>query len=78
MREAIVWDRELPAFLLSHTVADFDTWLDAYDPEEGIKKRPRRWSRKKTFISRSEDRKIRSTPWIPDAERRHHESQEET
>jgi hypothetical protein len=29
VREAIVWDRELPAFLLSHSVADFDRWLEA-------------------------------------------------
>ncbi len=31
VREAIVWDRELPAFILSHSVADFDRWLKGYD-----------------------------------------------
>lgn len=37
VREAIVWDRELPAFLLSHTVADFDTWLEAYDAADELR-----------------------------------------
>jgi len=31
VREAIVWDRELPAFILSHSVVDFDRWLQGYD-----------------------------------------------
>lgn len=31
VREAIVWDRELPAFMLRHSVADFDRWLEGYD-----------------------------------------------
>lgn len=31
VREAVVWDRELPAMLISHTVADFDRWLGGYD-----------------------------------------------
>jgi hypothetical protein len=31
VREAIVWDRELPAFMLSHRVADVDRWLEGYD-----------------------------------------------
>jgi hypothetical protein len=31
VREALVWDRELPAFILSHSVADFDQWLIGYD-----------------------------------------------
>jgi hypothetical protein len=31
VREAVVWDRELPAFLLRHSVADFDRWLEGYD-----------------------------------------------
>ncbi len=31
VREAIVWDRELPAFMLQHSVADFDRWLVGYD-----------------------------------------------
>ncbi len=31
VRESIVWDRQLPAFLLHHRVADFDTWVEGYD-----------------------------------------------
>ncbi len=31
VREAVVWDRELPAFILRHSVADFDHWLEGYD-----------------------------------------------
>lgn len=31
VREAIDWNRQLPAFILSHRVADFDTWLTGYD-----------------------------------------------
>jgi hypothetical protein len=31
VREAIVWDRQLPAFILVHSVADFDRWLEGYD-----------------------------------------------
>jgi len=31
VREAIVWGRELPAFMLRHSVADFDRWLVGYD-----------------------------------------------
>jgi hypothetical protein len=31
VREAVVWDRSLPAMVVSHTVADFDAWLEAYD-----------------------------------------------
>jgi hypothetical protein len=31
VREAVVWDRELPAMIVSHSVSDFDRWLDAYD-----------------------------------------------
>jgi quinol monooxygenase YgiN len=31
VREAIVWDRELPAMVVSHSVADFDRWLEGYD-----------------------------------------------
>ena len=37
VREAVVWDRELPAFLLSHRVADFDTWLTAYDAADSLR-----------------------------------------
>lgn len=31
IREAVVWDRELPAMIMSHSVADFDKWLAGYD-----------------------------------------------
>ncbi len=31
VRESIVWDRELPAMMISHPVADFDVWLEGYD-----------------------------------------------
>ncbi|HEX9257956.1 MAG TPA: hypothetical protein VF855_00365 [Acidimicrobiales bacterium] len=31
VRENVVWDRDLPAFLLSHSVADFDRFLEVYD-----------------------------------------------
>ncbi|MGD9701181.1 MAG: hypothetical protein AB7Q42_23475 [Acidimicrobiia bacterium] len=31
VREAIVRDHQLPAFILHHRVADFGTWLTAYD-----------------------------------------------
>lgn len=31
IREAVVWDRNLPAMLVRHRVADFDAWLDGYD-----------------------------------------------
>jgi len=31
VREAIVWERELPAFMVRHSVADFDRWLEGYD-----------------------------------------------
>jgi hypothetical protein len=37
VREAVVWDRELPAFLLSHTVADFDAWLEGYDAADELR-----------------------------------------
>lgn len=30
-RESVDWERTLPAFLISHTVADFDQWLEGYD-----------------------------------------------
>ncbi len=46
-REAIAWDRELPAFILSHRVADFDAWLAAYNEVDDLRlrsghRRPRR------------------------------------
>jgi hypothetical protein len=31
LREAVVWDRELPGMILSHRVEDLDTWLAGYD-----------------------------------------------
>ncbi len=31
VREAIVWDRELPAMIITHHVEDFDAWLVVYD-----------------------------------------------
>lgn len=31
VREDIVWDRELPAMIITHGVADFDSWLEGYD-----------------------------------------------
>jgi hypothetical protein len=38
VREAIVWDRQLPAFMLTHRVADFDRWLIGYDAAGTIQK----------------------------------------
>ncbi len=37
VREAIVWDRELPAFMLTHRVADFDAWLEGYDAADELR-----------------------------------------
>jgi len=37
VREAIVWDRELPAMIVAHTVADFDAWLEGYDAADGMR-----------------------------------------
>jgi hypothetical protein len=31
VRESIVWDRALPAFMLHHHVRNFDRWLEGYD-----------------------------------------------
>lgn len=31
IREEVVWDRQLPAFLMHHRVADFDVWVEGYD-----------------------------------------------
>ena len=36
-REDVIWDRELPAFLLSHRVADFDKWLEGYDGADDLR-----------------------------------------
>ena len=38
LREAIVWDRELPAFIINHTVADLDAWLVGYDAAAELQK----------------------------------------
>jgi len=38
VREAIVWDQELPAMMVSHTVADFDAWLDGYDAADDLRR----------------------------------------
>ena len=38
VREAVVWDRELPAFILSHRVADFDSWLAGYDGADELRR----------------------------------------
>ncbi|MEQ1758381.1 MAG: hypothetical protein ABL986_08700 [Vicinamibacterales bacterium] len=38
MLEQIVWDRELPAMLVSHAVADFDAWLAGYKAADAIQK----------------------------------------
>ena len=32
--ESIIWDRELPAVVISHMVADFETWLEGYRSAE--------------------------------------------
>jgi len=31
VRESVIWDRQVPGFILHHRVADFDTWLAGYD-----------------------------------------------
>jgi hypothetical protein len=36
-REALAWDRELPAMIVSHSVADFDTWLAGYDAADNLR-----------------------------------------
>lgn len=38
VRESIVWDRNLPAFMLSHRVADFDRWLEGYDGADELRR----------------------------------------
>jgi len=37
VREAVVWDRDLPAMLVSHTVDDFDSWLDGYNQTDDLR-----------------------------------------
>ena len=36
VREEVVWDRQLPAFILHHRVADFDAWVEGYDEAGAI------------------------------------------
>jgi hypothetical protein len=38
VREAVVWDRELPAMILSHSVADFNSWLEGYDAAAALQR----------------------------------------
>lgn len=38
VRESIVWDRELPAFMVRHQVADFDEWLAGYDAADEVRR----------------------------------------
>ena len=38
VREAIVWDRELPAMIVSHQVENFDTWLVGYDAADELQR----------------------------------------
>ena len=35
--EAAVWDRELPAMIVSHAVADFDRWLAGYNAADEMR-----------------------------------------
>ena len=32
--ESVIWDRELPAVIITHTVDDFDAWLTGYNSAE--------------------------------------------
>lgn len=36
-REAVIWDRVLPAILVSHSVADFATWLEGYNAADEMR-----------------------------------------
>lgn len=38
VREAVVWDRELPAMITSHQVKNFDVWLAGYDAGAEIRR----------------------------------------
>lgn len=38
VREAVIWDRELPASLLNLEVADFDRWLEGYDSAADLRR----------------------------------------
>ena len=37
-REAIVWDREVPAMIITHHVEDFDAWLVGYDAADELQR----------------------------------------
>ena len=37
VRESVIWDRELPAMVVSHSVADFDAWLVGYDGADELR-----------------------------------------
>lgn len=36
-REAVVWEGELPGMIVTHSVADFDSWLDAYNAADDLR-----------------------------------------
>jgi len=38
VRENLVWDRALPAFIVTHHVADFDAWLAGYDEADEVRR----------------------------------------
>jgi len=38
VRESIVWDRELPAMIVTHRVEDFDEWLSGYDAADELQR----------------------------------------
>ena len=38
VREAIIWDRELPAMIIIHDVEDFDAWLAGYDAADELQR----------------------------------------
>jgi len=38
VREVIVWDRELPAMIVSHNVENFDAWLGGYDAADELRR----------------------------------------
>ncbi len=37
-REVIVWDRAVPAMIITHHVEDFDTWLVGYDAADELRR----------------------------------------
>ena len=38
VREAIVWDREVPAMIITHHVEDFDAWVVGYDAADELQR----------------------------------------